>query len=196
MSIGKLFIVSAPSGAGKTSLVDALIKELSLVIPLKKAVTYTTRSPRPGEINGVDYYFLSRPDFERKINESFFIEFSMAYGHYYGSSKEVIHNVNCGASYLMILDKEGALQVRSVFKDACLIWIYTSDIESLKSRLLLRGSEEQLEIEKRLKLACEELADFGSLDLFAYKVLNDEFDKALSCLKQIVVRELCNIGKK
>ena len=196
MSTGKLFIISAPSGAGKTSLANALIKELSPRVTLKRVVTYTTRPPRPGEVDGIDYYFLSVADFEQRIEEAFFVEFSTVYGHYYGSPKDILSDMHSGLSYIMILDKSGALNMKASVSQARLIWVYTSSIQVLSSRLYSRNADDKDSIEQRLVIASQELGSLGLQGSFDYNLLNDDFSVALSNLKEIVLSEVLGFDRK
>lgn len=196
MSTGKLFVISAHSGAGKTSLVNSLIKELASEVPLKKVVTYTTRVPRPGEVEGIDYYFLSTSDFELKIKESFFIEFSTVYGHYYGSPKDILSNMLSGLSYVMIVDQEGALRIKEFVPEARLIWVYVSNMQILSDRLFSRGTDHKDSIKRRLAIAGQELEKSGLLERFDFRLLNDDFAVAISALKEIILSELGWFNKK
>src|SRR6476620_10453002 len=149
---GKLFVISAPSGAGKTTLVNALLHEVGDSLSLKRVITYTTRSMGLGEEPGVDYHFISVQEFEHKIQQRFFLEWSVVYGTYYGSPASLIAQCKEGSSSILIVDSLGAQTVRAQVPDAIFIWIYTKGIDVLRERLILRGRDSQEKIEKRLLL--------------------------------------------
>lgn len=187
---GKIIVLSASSGAGKTTLVHALCEHFKNKYPISRVVTYTTRVPRAGEIEGVDYYFLSIEQFQQKISEGFFIEWSSAYGAYYGSPRSIIDDTLRGMSFLLILDRAGVKQLLSAYKERVVpIWIYTSQ-ENLASRLQKRGSETEKEYSFRLSLAQEETRAEKQDPLFAYHVQNDQLDESVNVLVQIITKEL------
>jgi guanylate kinase len=187
---GKIIVLSASSGAGKTTLVNALCAYFKNKYPISRVVTYTTRAARAGEVEGVDYCFLSPEQFEQKIQEGFFIEWSSAYGAYYGSPRCLIDDTMLGMSFLLILDRAGVKQLLSAYKDKVVpIWIYTSP-ENLASRLQKRGTETQKEYSFRLSLAQEEARAEKKDPLFAYHVQNDRLDESVNVLVQIITKEL------
>ncbi len=188
--MGKLFIIAAPSGAGKTSLVTALIERIGQSHVLSRVITYTTKIPRLGDVDGEDYHFLSIDQFEQKIEEDFFLEWSLAYGNYYGSPKNIVSLLEGGSSFLMILDSQGAQALATLFSEAILIWISVPTIEILKKRLLLRKSENLEQINKRILLAQKEIQEKSKKNFFKYVVCNDIFEKALQELESIVNKEL------
>lgn len=185
---GKLFIISGPSGVGKTTLTN---KALSFHSPeiISRVVTYTTRAPRAGDIAGVDYHFISPEDFKRKIDEGFFIEWSGAYQHYYGSAWHSIKGLEQGKSCIMILDRQGAQQVLSQVQ-ATTIAILPPSLEVLEQRLQARATESATDIAKRLSLARLEI-EAEKLDrLYTYYVVNTFFDVTLKNLTEIIASEL------
>lgn len=188
--MGKLFVITAPSGAGKTSLVTALIERIGQSHALSRVVTYTTKAPRVGDVDGVDYCFMSTEQFEQKIKEDFFIEWSLAYGNYYGSPKNILSLLGQGSSFLLIIDRQGAQQVKAACPETVLIWICVPTIEILEQRLLSRKTENNEQINKRILLAQKEIEEEGSINFFKYKVYNDIFEKALQELESIVKNEL------
>jgi len=188
--MGKLFIVTAPSGAGKTSLVSALLERVEQTHKISRVITHTTKSPRLGDRDGKDYHFLSVDQFEQKIKEDFFLEWSLAYGHYYGSPKNIVPMLEQGNSFLMILDSQGAQAIASLLSEAILIWISVPNIEILKKRLLLRKSENLEQVNKRILLAQKEIQEKSKKNFFKYVVCNDIFEKALLELESIVNKEL------
>jgi guanylate kinase len=184
---GKLFVISAPSGAGKTSLVNRTLEILGITHRLERVVTYTTRAPRLGDIHGVDYHFITVADFEIKIEAGFFIEWSLAYGNYYGSPRSHVEQLAQGRSFIMILDRAGARAVKQAYPEVILIWIHIKDREVLRDRLVARGQENAEQLVYRLALAQQEIAQEKDEKLFQHHVLNDDFESALKDLKDIIL---------
>lgn len=186
---GKLFIVSAPSGAGKTSLVTYVVQQLA-AMGIARAITYTTKQPRNGEHHGKDYHFISKKDFEKKINEDFFVEYSTDYGYYYGTPRYYIDDIATGHSWILVIDRAGAQQIIKYVSDAVLIWIYTKDMQTLKQRLIARQGEASHEIDKRLQLAADEIFCEQKNAVYKYHILNDIFETAVAELSAIMRWEL------
>jgi guanylate kinase len=181
---GKLFVISAPSGTGKTSLVNALLRDWQSRYQLKKVVTYTTRAPRKGE--GKDYYFISRDDFEKKQKEGFFLESGLFCGNYYGSPACVLDiTYRNQDSYLLIVDRAGGLKIKDT-PGVVLIWITPPSLQELKSRLQKRGEDSAESIEQRIKKAQEELECEERENAYTYHLDNDDFQKAQSELKALL----------
>ncbi len=183
MQSGKLFVISAPSGTGKTTLVTTIIEHLP-TYNLQRVVTYTSKQPRSGEIPGVDYHFLSEAEFVKKIEEGFFVEYSTVYGAYYGFPKEVLTQMAQGKHLLAIVDKAGAAALKKHIEESILIWIKPPDKESLHKRLLSRAQDHEDAIAFRLAIAQKEL-DEGQ-DLFHHIITNDDFNEAIGCLAHII----------
>ncbi len=183
---GKLFVISAPSGTGKTSLVNALLRDWHNEHQLKKVVTYTTRAPRKGEAEGSDYYFISREDFEKKQNEGFFLESGEFCGNYYGSPAYVLDPAyRKENSYLLVIDRVGGLKIKEV-GGVVLIWIMPPSLQELKARLEKRGKDSAEIIEQRIKKAQEELECEERDNIYSYHLVNDDFKKAETELKALV----------
>jgi len=177
---GILYIVSAPSGAGKTSLVKALLKADSAI---RLSISYTTRAPRPGEANGRDYHFVSRERFESMLGQQEFLESAEVYGNYYGTSRAGIQrDLAEGRDILLEIDWQGAAQVKQDFPDAASIFILPPSFNALRTRLAGRGQDSVEVIERRLAAAAEEVGHAGEFD---YIIVNDDFDEALSDLTAI-----------
>lgn len=185
MKEGKLFIVSAPSGAGKTTLIEELLKRWGKKYNLERAITYTTRNAREGETNGVDYNFISIEEFQRKIEEGFFIEWSTWYDHFYGSSIEIIKGLKNGVSYILIVDRLGASKIVGQFPDSILIWITPPSLSVLEQRLRLRAKDSELTILNRLKKAAIEIEEENKNQLYNYHFINDNFEITLENIKKV-----------
>ena len=179
-SEGVLYIVSAPSGAGKTSLVKALLKADPAI---RLSVSYTTRAPRPGETDGRDYHFVNRQRFEEMLADGEFLEHAEVYGNFYGTSKASIgRDLNAGRDILLEIDWQGADQVRSHFPGAASIFILPPSFGALRTRLSGRGQDSDEVIERRLAAAAHDVAH---ADAFDYIIINDDFDHALQDLVAI-----------
>ena len=178
---GSIFIVSAPSGAGKTTL----CKELCRTLPrLKHNVSYTTRSRRKGERNKTHYFFISQNKFKSMINKKEFAEWAMVHGNLYGTSKKHLEEIiNKGYDIILDIDVNGAAQMRRVYRDASYIFILPPSMKALEKRIFGRKSDADAEISRRLKNARDEISCYKSYD---YIVINDRFEKALSDLESIV----------
>lgn len=187
---GKLFVISAPSGAGKTTLVKAVLEDLQDYYPIKRLITYTTRPIRQGEVNGEHYHFLSVDEFKAKIEEGFFLEWSTWYDHYYGSPASIIEKVKKGASYIAILDRAGAVDVLRAYSQARLVWIKPPSLSLLKERLKKRGKDTLDVIEKRLIKAKVELEQEEKGQFYHYHLINDDFEKAKNRLISIIRENL------
>ncbi|MFO7543425.1 MAG: guanylate kinase [Thiobacillus sp.] len=176
-SQGVLYIVSAPSGAGKTSLVKALLKADP---GIRLSVSYTTRAPRPGESDGRDYHFVSREHFESMLAEGEFLEHAEVYGNFYGTSKgSIARDLDAGRDILLEIDWQGAAQVTQHFPQAASIYILPPSFNALRTRLKGRGQDSEDVIEGRLAAAAHDVAH---ADAFDYIIVNDDFDHALQDL--------------
>jgi len=183
---GLLIVISAPSGTGKTTLAHMLLKEFP---NMEFSVSYTTRKPRPGEVNGKDYFFVDRKTFEKMVEEGDFLEWAEVYGNLYGTSKtQVLKALHEGKDVLLDIDTQGALQVKKNFPEAVLIFILPPSLKELERRLRSRGTDDEETIEKRLKIARKEIE---RAPLYDYIVINDFLEKAFKQLKSIVTAEKC-----
>ncbi|MES2142610.1 MAG: guanylate kinase [Pseudomonadota bacterium] len=183
---GTLYIISAPSGGGKTSLVNALLESVS---NLEASISYTTRSPRPGEKEGVDYHFIDETSFKQLIQERKFLEHASVFGHYYGTSLDwVTKKIEAGVDIILEIDWQGARQIREEMPESIGIFIIPPSWEILENRLRLRAQDEDAVIKKRMANAKAELAHFDEYD---YLILNENFSNALADLNAILrVRHL------
>jgi len=174
MSLGTLYIISAPSGAGKTSLVKALLERLSGVVV---SVSHTTRAPRPGEEDRVDYHFLARPEFERLVESGEFLEYAQVFDNYYGTRRAtVLECLEADEDVILEIDWQGARQVSEAFPQAVRIFILPPSREALQARLATRGQDSEDVISRRMADAFDELKHYNEYD---YLIFNDEFDVAL-----------------
>ncbi len=179
-----LIVISSPSGAGKTTLVSAL---LSRVPQTRLSVSYTTRPPRPHEIDGKDYRFISQDEFERMRQRGEFLEWAEVHGHLYGTSRRMIEEIltaECDA--VLDIDVQGAAQVRKQFPDAVTIFILPPSFAELKRRLSSRGTETPESLERRLHVARQEVLRYTE---FQYLVVNDQLDAAIAAVEAIVRAE-------
>jgi len=181
----KLFVFSAPSGAGKTTIVKDILKSFP---EFKFSVSATTRKKRPGEIDGVDYYFISEDEFKRKIENNEFVEWEKFYDYYYGTLKKTIdENLANGYTTIFEVDVKGALNIKKVYHDAVLIFIVPPSIEELKERLRKRNTETDEDLRKRLERADMELS---YKDKFDYVVENINLEEAKEKVKKIIEKEI------
>ncbi len=181
MTSGALYIVTAPSGAGKTSLVKELVKDDdSLCI----SVSHTTRPRRRGERDGVDYFFVGRDEFKRKLEAGDFLEYAEVYGHCYGTSREWVRRQRGqGRDVILEIDWQGAEQVRKLDRTACSIFILPPSVASLRKRLEARALDDANTIERRMRQARREIAQGEKSD---FLVVNDKFEQALADIRAIV----------
>ncbi|WP_105102513.1 guanylate kinase [Microbulbifer pacificus] len=184
MSTGTLYTVSAPSGAGKTSLVKALIEADTQVTV---SVSHTTRPMRPGEIDGINYHFVDRDGFVAMLGEGAFLEHAQVFENYYGTSKAwVEETLASGRDVILEIDWQGAAQVRRLMPETVGIFILPPSQQALLERLTGRGQDDQAVIDKRMAQAISEMSHYVETD---YLVINDDFTTALAELRAIMVAE-------
>jgi len=178
---GNLFVVAAPSGAGKSSLVKAL---LELDSHVKPSISHTTRAPRGQEKNGREYFFVSNQEFDAMIKANGFVEWAAVHGHRYGTSRQAIAQLmDQGSDVVLEIDFQGALAIKQVFANAVSIFILPPSWEELRARLERRGEDASDTIDLRLRNAETEMAQVHHFD---FVIINDSFDRALFDLKSIV----------
>jgi guanylate kinase len=183
---GLLFVVSAPSGAGKTSLCRAITNSLE---KLTHSVSYATRTPRPGEIDGRDYYFVGQERFQEMIQAGDFAEWAEVHANLYGTSRRVLDDlVSKGLDVILDIDTQGAKQIRAKYATAVFIFIMPPSLDILEERLRNRKSDSEDEIRRRMQRSREEIRDYAMYD---YIIVNRDFDRALAELRSIVVAERC-----
>jgi guanylate kinase len=185
---GLFFVISAPSGAGKTTLVRKLTKEFHSVV---ESISYTTRKKREGEIEGKDYFFISKEKFEEKIKNKEFLEYAHVFGNYYGTSKKWIEEkLKKKKHIVLVIDTQGAKELRGKIKGA-FIFIVPPNIQELKNRLLKRKDHPK-EIEKRISWAENELKEIKNYD---YKITNEDLKTSYDVLRSIIIAEVHRIKK-
>ncbi len=184
MNTGKLYIISAPSGAGKTSLVKRLTIELD---DLVVSVSHTTRRQRPGEIHGRDYFFVSEEAFQTMLDRQDFLEYARVFDNYYGTARQTVtENLHAGKDVILEIDWQGAQQIRKMLPACLSIFILPPSIQILEQRLRNRGQDSEQTISRRMRDAVAEMKHYDEYD---YLLVNDVFDQALMQLKSIVVSE-------
>ncbi len=182
MTIGKLYIISAPSGAGKTSLVKQLLAELA---DLSVSISHTTRPMRPGEIDGADYYFVSDSDFKAMQKNQAFLEHAQVFDNFYGTAQQTVEqNLNQGLDVILEIDWQGAEQIKKLLPDTISIFILPPSTQVLLQRLQNRGQDDEQTIARRMRDAVTEMRHH---DEFDYLVVNDDFALALTELKSIII---------
>ena len=186
-----LFIVSSPSGGGKTSLVKALLESEPEV---RLSVSHTTRAPRPGEVNGRSYHFVALPEFERMQQAGEFLESAVIYGNRYGTSQKWIERERAeGRDVLLEIDWQGALQVRRLMRQVVSIFILPPSLEVLESRLKGRAQDSAETIARRLAAAREEISHVAEYD---YVIINDDFNRAALDLRSIIRAERLKLARQ
>ena len=189
--MANLFIIAAPSGCGKTSLVKALIEKVN---NLCVSVSHTTRAARLGEEHGKNYFFVSKEDFNEISNSNGFIESAQVFDNYYGSAKQTVKDLlEQGQDVILEIDWQGAQQVKQSFTDAIGIFILPPSISALAERLTDRGQDDQSIIDRRMKDAVSEMQHF---DEFDYLVINDDFNIALNDLTHIIYTQRLSLAQQ
>ena len=181
-NLHKLFVISSPSGGGKTSLINKLFED-SRSANFEKSISDTSRQKREGDLEGKDYYFLSEKDFKDKIKKEEYVEYAIVFGNFYGTSKEEIKTKYNNSNLILELDWQGAYAVKELFDDARLIFLVPPSLDDLKQRLIKRNLDTSESIENRLSEAKKEIS---KSEIYDFLVLNDDFDKAFEDLSQIL----------
>jgi guanylate kinase len=177
----RLFVIAAPSGGGKTSLIAALLKRDDRV---SLSVSHTTRPPRPGEIDAVHYHFVDEPAFLKQVEKGAFLEHARVFDHWYGTSRDSVQEIlDSGHDVLLDIDWQGARQIKQNFPDCCTIFILPPSLETLRTRLSRRAQDSEEVIDRRMRAARAELSHGGEFD---FLIVNDDFDRALADLHSIV----------
>ena len=182
---GKLIVISGFSGAGKGTVVKGLVEKYGYSL----SVSATTRQPRPGEVDGREYYFKSVADFKNLIDYNGFIEWAQYVDNYYGTPRKFVEDeIDAGRDVILEIEVQGAMNVKKQYKDAVLIFITTPDRNTLEARLRGRGSEDDATIAKRLKRAAEEAE---SIDSYEYIVVNDDINTCIDTVNSVILSRKC-----
>jgi guanylate kinase len=187
---GRIVVLSAPSGAGKSTLAQALLAQTP---KMTRSVTFTTRSKRPGEIDGRDYHFISQEEFEGRVRQGDFLEFSTVHGYSYGTSRADV-NRHCaqGLDVLLVIDYQGAAKIRQGGLAALSIFVLPPSMAALRQRLRQRNSEDEKALQRRLAIAPTEMRQFREYD---YVVVNDDLTTAVQQLQAIIVADRCRVER-
>lgn len=178
---GSLFIIAAPSGAGKTSLAKAIVEQVNNI---DVSISHTTRDARRDEKNDVDYHFTDENEFKSLINQNYFLEYAKVFDNYYGTSRDWVEKeLATGKNIILEIDWQGAQQIKSQLRNSIGIFILPPDYQTLRSRLVNRQNDELEIIDRRMNAAREEISHYREFD---YIVINDDFDVALSEIKVII----------
>lgn len=187
---GMIIIVSAPSGAGKTSICDSLIKSDKNIV---YSISTTTRQPRKGEKNGREYFFVDNEKFKDMVKKNLFVEYAKVHNYFYGTSKKILEEtLNKGKDILLDIDVQGAIKIKEQYKDALMIFITTPTLKILKERLIKRNKDSMNVINTRVKNAKKELTYLPRYD---YLVLNDKLDISIENVKSIIKAERLSIKR-
>ncbi|MGN0658356.1 MAG: guanylate kinase [Emergencia sp.] len=186
---GKLFIISGPSGTGKGTICQRLVEETRVEV----SVSMTTRKPRPGEVDGKNYYFTSKEEFLEEVERGGLLEYAEVYGNYYGTPKaKVIEKLEAGIDVVLEIDIQGALNVKEAYPDGIFIFILPPSMAELRKRITGRGSETEEAINLRLS---QTLKEVSYIDKYDYCVVNGELEEAVARVKAIVVAEHSRVSR-
>jgi len=191
MNKGKLYIISAPSGAGKTSLIKKLLPQVE---QLMVSVSHTTRAQREGEQEGVDYFFTSIDAFKSEISQGCFLEYAQVFDNFYGTAQSSVEtNLKLGVDVILEIDWQGAEQIRQLLPETVTIFILPPSTEVLRERLQGRGQDSEAIIDRRMQDAVTEMSHYAEYD---YLVVNDDFDTALQELQAIILANRLDIKRQ
>lgn len=190
MGKGILIVLSGPSGTGKGTICKSFLDKNKSV---KLSISCTTRTPREGEVDGVNYFFTEKEKFEDMISKDEFLEYANVYGNYYGTPKAYVEDMlNKGHDVILEIDTQGALNVKEKFSDGVYIFIMPPSLEELESRIVGRGSETEETLKKRLGAAASEIK---LAEKYNYAVINDTIDEAVKKIESIIIAEKCKIDR-
>jgi guanylate kinase len=188
---GSLFIVSGPSGSGKSAIASSVLQSLP---NLKFSISYTTRAPRGNERDGVEYHFVSKEAFESLVRNNALLEWAQVYGNYYGTAEKSINDIlHQGSDVLLDVDVQGAAAIRSKRPEAVSIFILPPSYQVLRERLESRKLDKKYVIEQRLRIACNEIMQYKNYD---YLIINHELSRSTDELRAIILGSHCRIGER
>lgn len=187
---GIIFVISSPSGGGKTTICQRILKGSP---ELNYSISVTSRRPRSGEKDGKDYFFISEEEFDEKIGKGEFAEWAEVHGHRYGTPRKFLEEaLRSGRDIILDIDVKGALQIKEKYKESCLIFLLPPSLETLAARLKKRKTDDEKEIEKRLAKAKEELSFLKEYD---YAVVNRNLSQAVEEVRTIITAERCRVER-
>ncbi|KMT21446.1 guanylate kinase [Clostridium cylindrosporum] len=190
MGKGILVVLSGPSGAGKGTICKAFLERNKSV---RLSISCTTRAPREGEVDGVNYFFTEKEEFEKMIKEDKFLEYANVYGNFYGTPKSYVEEtLNSGYDIILEIDTQGALNIKESFSDGVFIFVMPPSLDELKSRIIGRGTETEETLNKRFSSAADEIK---LAEKYNYAVLNDTVENAVSKIESIITAEKCKINR-
>ena len=189
-SRGNLIVISGPSGAGKDTIVNELLKENENIW---LSISATSRKPRSGEIDGIHYFFLTKEEFEERIKDNDFLEYASYNDNYYGTPKsDIIEKLNNGIDVVLVIEIQGALKVKELIPEAVFIFIMPPSMSELRRRLVDRKTEDKEKILKRFKTAYKEINEVSK---YNYVVINDEVEEAVKKIEAILLSEKCRVDR-
>ena len=187
---GTLFIISAPSGSGKTTLCARLVEAVD---SLYRSISMTTRPPRPGERDGMDYIFIEKPEFIKRMKKKEFLEWAKVFGAYYGTPKKrIMHMLKRGSDVLLSIDVQGAMKIKRLKLGAVYIFILPPSLAMLKERLVNRSTDSKEAISERMDIAKKEISRSQKYD---YVIVNNRLESALDNLRAIIIAERCRVKR-
>lgn len=190
-SKGLLIVVSGPSGAGKDTICNKVVSDMKDTMI---SISMTSRTPRPKEVDGINYYFITKEEFEERIKNDEFLEYAIVHNNqYYGTPKAKLEeNLSNGKNVILVIDIQGALEIKEKVKEALFIFIMPPSMEELKDRLIKRNTETKDKILERFKTAYKEINEFKK---YNYVVVNDKVEKAVEKVKSIILAEKCRVDR-
>ena len=188
---GTLFIISAPSGSGKTTLCTRLVESVD---SLYRSISMTTRAPRPGEKDGMDYIFIEKPEFIKRQRRNEFLEWAKVFGEYYGTPKKhILHMLKRSSDVLLSIDVQGAMKIKRLKLSAVYIFIMPPSLEMLRERLINRSTDSKDAIRQRLNIAKKEIERSQKYD---YVIINNKLESALYSLRAVIIAERCKMKRR